>query len=646
MVLRRLIVILLFALCGASASAEGIAPARLDAARAALAAATANDRAQLEQALATLGDDFPLASYVSYRQLLARLPEASLDDILGWLRRHRDHPLADHLRHAALDHFGARRDWSSFLAVSHGVPGNTHLRCYYYRALQDQDREEAIRGARSLWLSGESRPDSCDPLFSWLRREGQLDDRLVQERMLLAFRADNVGLMRYLRSLLQDRRARDHAALLLRLHGEPEHVRALRPERHPAWLVLAGLHRLADRNPVMARKLAPLMAERYAFSDADLDTVLARAAWFSVIRDIRPNRAWLDDYLAGSTSLRLLEQRIRAAVREEQWEDVLTWTERLPMEHRNAARWQYWRARALESLGRADEATRALEAAAGERTFWGFLAAQELGLPYRLNDQPPAWREAPRDAATRDALDRVRWLLALGETAAAREEWLHLLRKAGEEDFDALASEAMRRGWHHFAVSTALFAGRRNVLDWRFPVALRDAFVQAAGETGVDPWLLMAVARRESAFNPDARSPVGARGLMQLMPYTAAQVAQELALPAPADADLADPMLNLRLGSHYLAGLLKRYSGNRILALAAYNAGPHRVDQWLEEREMPFDVFIESIPFYETREYVQAVLAYRVILSRHEDADQLAALMLPHERGLTYSPLMLARTDD
>ena len=152
----------------------------------------------------------------------------------------------------------------------------------------------------------------------------------------------------------------------------------------------------------------------------------------------------------------------------------------------------------------------------------------------------------------------------------------------------------------------------------------------------------MAVARRESAFNPQARSPVGAMGLMQLMPGTAKDMARQSGINISDTAEVFDPALNIDLGSGYLAGLLKRYNNNRVLALAAYNAGPHRVDGWLDDHDTPFDVFIESIPFYETREYVQAVLAYRVILSRHHPDQPLLALLDERETARPYTPMQLA----
>lgn len=630
------------------ATFAGAAPdaQQLNLAEKALQEARAGRLAAAQELEQRLGKDFPLGGYLDYHRMRARLGSAPVEEVLAWLRRYDDLPLAITLRGQAMETYGLRRNWAALRAVSQGVPSQIHLRCYYYQALLTEDPAHAVRGGQSLWLSGQSRPDSCDPLFDKLRAQGHIDDNLIQERMLLAFRAENPGLMRYLRGELKSARAQQRADTLLRLYRQPEEVRFLVPVKHDAQLVLAGLHRLADRDPVFARKLTPLMAKRYQLDPADEHAVLSQVAWFSTIRDLKANREWLDEFLAQSDSLRLLEQRARAAVRAEDWPGLIAWIERMPAEERDGAHWRYWRARALEATKQEDEAQRHFSLAARERSFWGFLAAQYLQLPYALNDVNPVRKPAPLSERHERALARIEWLQAMNEPGLAREEWLFQLRHSEEHEQDSLAAAALARGWHHFAVETALFSGRRNVLDWRFPAALKDRFEHAAADTGVDPWLLMAVARRESAFNPHARSSVGARGLMQLMPYTARQVARELGESAPSESTLLQPDTNIRLGSTYLAGLLKRYNGNRVLALAAYNAGPHRVDKWLTDAQMPYDVFIESIPFYETREYVQAVLAYRVILSRHAPHEQLASLMLPHERTRVYSPVMLAKRDD
>jgi len=592
-----------------------------------------------------LGDDYPLAPYLEYYQLRAEFGQATLEQIQAWLNRYGDTPLADKLRHHALSFYGNQRNWSALRAVSQGVPANTGLRCYYYLALMEDDREHALRGARELWLSGQSRPDACDDLFSQLRKAGQLDDELVWQRMLLAFRANNPGLLRYLRSQIKTPAYTRRADLLVRLYEVPRDTRILMPEKYDAQIALAGLHRLAEREPVYARRLTPIMAKRYQLSDSDRDAVLGRVAWYSTIRDLPDNREWLDQYLRTSKNLRLLEQRARRAVIEQDWPALLQWVDQLPGHERNSARWRYWRARALASSGQ-DGADIYYNLAATERSFWGFLAAQQLARPYPMREQAPPESAQPLTPSQESALQRIEWLLAMNEASLARDEWLFQLRHSDSTELVPLANTAMQRNWHHFSIETALFSGRRDVLQWRFPVAHLNDFESAGKQADIDPWLLMAVSRRESAFNPHARSHAGATGLMQLLPTTARQVARQHGKRSPDAADLINIDTNMKLGALYLSGLLERYQGNRVLALAAYNAGPHRVDRWLGDYQAPYDVFIESIPFYETREYVQAVLTYRVILLREQASqkDSGTVLLLPRERANQYGPPMLAAT--
>jgi soluble lytic murein transglycosylase len=143
---------------------------------------------------------------------------------------------------------------------------------------------------------------------------------------------------------------------------------------------------------------------------------------------------------------------------------------------------------------------------------------------------------------------------------------------------------------------------------------------------------LMSIARRESAFNSHARSPVGARGLMQMMPATAKQVAREKAFTLTDEKALLDSDVNIHLATYYVSSLLEKYNGNLIAALAGYNAGPNKVDRWLESAPVTFDQFIESIPYRETREYVKAVLAYRVIFNTLQGTE-VSAVLNPDERS-------------
>jgi soluble lytic murein transglycosylase len=610
---------------------------------AALEAARQNQWTVLERQEKRLGENFSLQGYLDFHRLRARLSRASIDDVLAYIRKYDDSPLADSMRRLAIEHYGQQRRWADLQAVSAGVPSPMSQRCYYYQAMLGGERERALKAARELWLSGQSRPTSCDPLFDALKQAGQLGDELVWQRMLLAAEAGNETLMRFLRSELKGASWVARADTLLKLNQQPQQVRYLEAGAQHDAIAVAALERLAQQQPEEARRLLPMLAKRHALSEEQQQRIGSRIAWFSVIRDIPENRAWLDDFLTSEGDLRVLEQRARRAVMEQDWANVERWIHRLPARERTSARWRYWLARAHEARGDNEGANRYYRLAASGRSFWGFLAADHLGVPPALNNRPALSEEIALSERSERVIARVSLLLAIGEGGHAREEWLYLLRHLDDaSQQDALAAIAIKRGWSHLAIETALHTGRHDVLDWRFPLAQQQQFAAASEKYGLDSWLLMAIARRESAFNPQARSHVGAQGLMQLMPGTARDVARQAGITLNGSNAVFDPSVNIELGSRYLASLMQRYSNNRILALAAYNAGPHRVDRWLDESQTPFDVFIESIPFHETREYVQAVLAYRVILSRHQSEQPLLALLDERETARPYTPTQLA----
>jgi soluble lytic murein transglycosylase len=173
---------------------------------------------------------------------------------------------------------------------------------------------------------------------------------------------------------------------------------------------------------------------------------------------------------------------------------------------------------------------------------------------------------------------------------------------------------AQRRGWAYLGIQASIRAKAKDALALRFPTPNQSLFLRYAEDRNVDPGLLYALARQESALYSGAMSPVGAVGLMQLMPATAAHTAQKIGDPAPTIGQLVNPEINVRLGSAYIKSLLDQYSGNRILAAAAYNAGPGRVRKWLAQSDnMPADLWVENIPFKETRNYVQNVMVFNAI---------------------------------
>jgi soluble lytic murein transglycosylase len=195
-----------------------------------------------------------------------------------------------------------------------------------------------------------------------------------------------------------------------------------------------------------------------------------------------------------------------------------------------------------------------------------------------------------------------------------RREWRTLTRDLDDAALMAAAYVADVLGWHDQAIFTLARTGYWDDLTLRFPLRYRDLVEEQAWQTGLGEDWIFAVLRQESVFAADVRSRAGALGLMQLMPATARQVARELtpARGGPGSAEILKPELNITLGSTYLAWMRDRF-GHAALATAAYNAGPHRVARWLPEHCTEADLWIISIPFNETRGYVERVLAYRII---------------------------------
>jgi soluble lytic murein transglycosylase len=612
----------------------------------ALAAARDHDWPRLEKLEQQLGSDHPLQDYLDFHRVVATLPDASATPVREFIDRYPDSPLAADIRGQAIQHWGRADQWSSIRALGGNVPSSTSLACYVHRAWLEERAEQTTREAMRLWLHGGSRPAACDPLFEAMRNRGDIGADQIWQRLLLAFRAGNSGMVRYLSGLMPDDSGQP-VALLQHLYHQPgpgldsQALTNLKQER--TLLARTALHRLAGQDPVSALQwLRSPRARQLGLDDEKTRTeVERRIAWFMVIRDIKAYRPWLNEWLLREGDQALMEQRIRLAIREQDWRALPAWIARLPVSEQGGARWQYWLGRAWQEQNEQALAEQALARAAKQRSFYGFVAARARGQAYAFNRTPPPPVDPAvvRELAESRALQRISLLREIGEPGLARDEWYSLLYRAGLPQRQAMASLALDRDWPDLAVNAALHQQTWDVLDWRFPQAFRDSFRAAADSFQLDPWLAMAVARRESSFAPQARSPVGALGVMQLMPATARRMARALNKPAPEENGLLQPETSIRLGSAFLAQMLERYDGHRIKALAAYNAGPHRVDDWLPDRPVPFDVWIESIPFHETRDYVQAVLAYRLILAalHDENVEQLALLREP-ESGLVYPP--------
>ncbi|MBB3190854.1 transglycosylase SLT domain-containing protein [Halomonas cerina] len=595
-------------------------------------------------------EEHVLAGYVAYHRLRARLPQAGPEEVLGFIERHADSPLAEWMRAQAIEAYGEAGRYRSLLAVADGEPSGTERQCHYYTALLDTASATAASGGRALWAVGHSQPKACDPLFDTLRARGEIGPAEVWERLTLAWREGRPGMTAYLGRQLSDDWAFARAALD-RLQDDFAAITTLPACLGPDCqasdaLFAAAMHGFTRADSETALEAWRQVAPRLSLEADRLRAIEHDLVFYSLVRNVDRNLAWVDATLPRLAGPDLLELRTRVALADRDWAGVLAWIERMPASMRDEARWQYWWARASEQRGDQAAADTAYARAAGERSFFGFAAADRLGRPYALNLERPVIDAAlQREVTQWPVVQRTKALLRLGEPGLANSEWLAAAARVGPDEARAMADYAARQGWQARLVQTTIAAKLWDALAWRFPEAHREAFRRWGGATEVDPYLLMGIARRESAYNPVALSPAGARGLMQLMPATAAQVARRLGLADPGPYGVLDPDLNIRLGSTYIGEMLDRYRGNRLAAAAAYNAGPGRVDRWLADGPEAFDLFVEAIPFRETRQYVQAVLSYRVIFESlaRDDERHGVSLLTPAEQNMRYDDSLLAR---
>ena len=585
-------------------------------------------------------DQYPLAIYLDYFQLTRQSRDVRPADALRFISRSADSPLPNRFSNLYLRQAGREQRWQDFLQVRPDEPEGIELKCYYFRArLAAGDSDIAWDGARRLWDAGESRPNACDPLFAAWLKSGQLTDEVVWSRQLKAFDARQRSLLAYVAKQASPQLA-PWADKLLAVYLQPEKIRqqAL-PASSPysADIASHGLVLLARYNPEKALQYWRDYQAELDFSAGQVrlvESAIALQGLFARTQDLSP---WLHGALDRLDDDKLVEIRLRWALAEQDWETLAQTLPLLSDSGRQAEVWRYWQAVLAEREGDTQRAEALFTALGGERSYHGFLAADRVGKAYSFNHQTPVL-----DAATASALQQLPVVQRVGELNfhedwnLAHSEWYYLLQASEDKTRNQqLAQLASQRGWYRMAIDAASRAQAWDALELRFPTPYRSTFQHYGQARQVPSTELMAIARRESAFYPQAQSPVGARGLMQLMPATGQQVASALGQRG-GSAELFEVDHNVLLGSAYYRQLLDRFGGNRVFALTAYNAGPHRVDRWRHKRGegVPVDVWIDTIPYKETREYVQAVLFYNVVFQYL--MGDTRSLLTPAERTALY----------
>jgi soluble lytic murein transglycosylase len=586
---------------------------------------------QLKQALA----DYPLYGYLDYWDLQDRLSTAQPAEVSAFLQRYQDQPVATRLRTSWLYKLGKRKDWDNYRAFY--VPqSSTTLQCYHIRArLQKGERKQALQDALELWLVGHSQPDACDPAFDQLYADGIINSSLIWQRIRLAFARQKSSLAGYLAKRLS---AEDREWVKRWQHA---HRRPTSAIKQP-WakqdtplvreILVHAVQRLARHKPDQAWKHWQTLSAAHDFSAAQRGEVLQRIALNGALNGEPAAADWLASVPAAAADADIRQWRVRVALLAGDWKGALHWLDELTPEERNEETWRYWRARALSASGAAGDAFTEYARLSSERSYFGFLAADQLRRPYPLSEtRVQADKDDLSAIEQLPGIQRARELFLAGKRLEARREWFYATQDMPAKQLRLAALLAHRWGWHDRAIVAASQANYWSDLALRFPLPHRESIFANARRYELDPALIYGVIRQESIFMEDAVSSVGALGLMQLMPATGKQTARELNIRYGSSQALLQSEQNIQLGSAYLNNLMTRFNGSPVLAAAAYNAGPHRVSRWLPGNgEMDATLWTELIPFKETRKYVRRVLTYATIFDwRLQQSVTRLSLRLP-----------------
>jgi soluble lytic murein transglycosylase len=565
-------------------------------------------------------EGYPLKPYVELKTLSKFPFMANKKQIEGFLGKYSSSPLDRPLRKKWLVYLAKQNQPELFMHFYRDM-GNVALNCTYAEMLlqKDSSNAEALKLAENLWVVGKSQPNDCDELFKTWQKAGKRTSELVWKRMSLAADGGNHTLIPYLKTLMP-KEQQYLADLWLKVRRSPSQVSRLSnfPGKYPAKeteILVYGLQRLISNNRDLALRSWEKLSSKFAFSTSQQKQISHRFAIFLALADHEQAEFWLEKATNFEPDAELLRWHLAHVLREKNWQDALDVISLVPANSADDNVFQYWKSQAYEKVGAQELADEGLHKLAKQRHYYGFLASGKLSEMASLNDNPLLIPQEEIDkVASLPGAQRAFEFRKLGRNLSARREWFSLQGQLTDQQNVTAAVLASQQNWHDQAIFGFSKSGYLDDLSRRFPMPFDSQLQSNAKKNNIDVAWAYAIVRRESSFMPDAASHAGALGLMQVMPGTARYLAKKKI----RRNSLFNPNRNVELGTQYMRYLMDKMDNNAILATASYNAGWRRVQQWLPEKgNMPLDLWIETIPYKETRNYVKAVLAYQQIYSQH-----------------------------
>lgn len=590
-----------------------------------------NDKARLS-ALLPQARGHVLEPLAAYWELRPRLDTASESEIRNFLNTYAGSYYEDRLRNDWLLQLGKRRDWATFTAEypNYRMRDDREVRCYALATEAINSKANVAEEAKRLWYSLREADDGCTYVAEHLHSGKQINGVDLWRKARIAMDANRPAPAKAAVDI-EAPRLSEQVGLI---HADPAKYldkRIIAITRNRKELAVLALIRLAASDP---DKAADLLDRRW---DIQLSAEERNWTWAAIgkkaAQKLQDNAS---SYFAnvrrdGDLNDDLLGWKVRAALRMGQWKQVLSATQAMSPEARKDPTWTYWRARALLATAGNDtaqkqEAQNLLLGIASVRGFYEQLALEELGQSITVPERPAALTTSEKaQAQTNPGLQRALHAISIGLRAEGNREWnystnLHMPGGMNDRELLAAADLACQRQVWDRCINTS--ERTKEVIDFeqRFPMPLRDIVVRRSSEIKLDPAYVYGLIRQESRFIMDARSHVGASGLMQVMPATAKWTAKKIGMSSFTPDQITDKEVNVAIGTGYLKLVLDDFEGSMPMAAAAYNAGPGRPRNWRNGPVLEAAIWAENVPFQETRDYVKKVLSnttnYAAILTR------------------------------
>jgi soluble lytic murein transglycosylase len=551
---------------------------------------------------------YRLTHYLDYALLKGTMTQLPQKEIAAFKQAHPNSPLNNNLENMLTYELGKQKKWSRYLKRYKNNRKSQQMHCWYLQARIDtQDFNGLPQAIKNTWMNGLSLPDACNSVFVWWEKQGHLNDKIIAERIKLSYKVNNASTTRYLAAKMKKHPPWvDHAIDLMQqpLQTLKQSLK-WQDNNNNRELVFIKAKEMAQKNPNEMHQMWPGLKKHYNFDAKQKAQVERTNALFAATDYLPFTISAIEALPKDQQDAQILAWKTRYYLFHQKWKEVIKTINNMPDFQHNKDSWQYWLARASAKTGNIQLAKKIFSKLALKTNYYGFLAADHMRLPYEICTQDIA---ATLIVKLPENLENAFELFALDMIKEARKEWIAGYRQLNTGQRRALADLAYQKGWYNKVSAIMGALGLWKNYKMRYPLAYKKEITQLAQKYQLQPQWIMSIITQESAWQTDAISHADARGLMQLIDATAKRLSKKLGLKYWGKPQLHEADFNLRLGVFYQRQLFDQFNNHPLLALASYNAGETKANDWLHQFPTAPDIWAETIPYLETRDYITKIL--------------------------------------